>query len=321
MPEPPVQVVTVTPNPAVDWTLEVPGFAAGRVNRVRAEHSRAAGKGVNVAAALAGHGVRAAAAGFLGRDNAAPFEALFARAGIRDAFVRVPGATRVGIKVADPAGQQTTDLNFPGPAPGPEGVRALLETVAELAAAEPQPWFVLAGSLPPGVEPGLYRDLALALRAAGCPVVVDASGEPLRHALDAAPTVVKPNVHELEALLGEPLPDAEAVARAARALLARGVALAVVSMGEEGALFAARGEAVLAVPPRVEVRSTVGAGDAMVAGIVAGRLRGLPLADVARLATAFSLDALTRGPEAEASPAAVERWAAEVRVEDLPRAR
>lgn len=316
MQAPPVQVVTVTPNPAIDWTLVVPGFAAGRVNRVESDHSQAAGKGVNVAAALAGHGLRAAATGFLGRDNAAPFEALFARAGIADAFVRIPGATRVGIKVTDPAGRQTTDVNFPGPAPEPWEVQALLETVAELAAGEPRPWFVLAGSLPPGVEPTLYRDLARTLRAAGCPVVVDASGEPLRHALDAAPHVVKPNVHELEALVGEPLPTPEAVARAARELLGRGVELAVVSMGEEGALFAWRGAVVLARPPRVEVRSTVGAGDAMVAGIVAGRLRGLPLPELARMATAFSLDALTRDPAAGASSGAVEAWAAHVEVRE-----
>lgn len=316
MQEPPVQVVAVTPNPAIDWTLTVPGFAAGRVNRVEGERSQAAGKGVNVAAALAGHGVRAAATGFLGRDNAAPFEALFARAGIVDAFVRIAGATRVGIKVTDPAGQQTTDVNFPGPAPEPGDVRALMETVAELAAGEPRPWFVLAGSLPPGVEPTLYRDLARTLRAAGCPVVVDASGEPLRHALDAAPHLVKPNVHELEALVGQELPTAEAVVRAARELLARGVELAVVSMGEEGALFVRDGATVLARPPRVEVRSTVGAGDAMVAGIVAGRLRGLALPELARLATAFSLDALTRDPSSQASPAAVERWAARVELRE-----
>ncbi|HEV2734976.1 MAG TPA: 1-phosphofructokinase family hexose kinase, partial [Longimicrobiaceae bacterium] len=259
-------------------------------------------------------GLRAAATGFLGRDNAAPFEALFARAGIADAFVRIPGATRMGIKVVDPAGRQTTDVNFPGPAPEPWEVQALLETVAELAAGEPRPWFVLAGSLPPGVEPTLYGGLARTLRAAGCTVVVDASGEPLRHALDAAPHVVKPNVHELEALVGEPLPTPEAVARAARALLARGVELAVVSMGEEGALFARQGATVLARPPRVEVRSTVGAGDAMVAGIVAGRLRGLPLPELARMATAFSLDALTRDPSAGASSGAVEAWAAHVEV-------
>jgi 1-phosphofructokinase len=316
MQEPPVQAVTVTANPAIDWTLVVPGFAAGRVNRVQSERSHAAGKGVNVAAALAGHGVRAAATGFLGRDNAAPFEALFARAGIADRFVRVPGATRVGIKVADPAGGQTTDLNFPGLAPGAAEVRALLDVVAELAAGEPRPWVVLAGSLPPGVEPTVYRDLARALREAGCPVVVDASGEPLRHALDAAPRVVKPNVHELEALLGEPLPTPEAVLRAARALLARGVELAAVSMGEEGALFATEGAAVLAVPPRVEVRSTVGAGDAMVAGIVAGRLRGLALPELARLATAFSLDALTRDPSAGPSPGTVDAWAARVEIRE-----
>ena len=316
MQDAPVQVVTVTPNAAIDWTLVVPGFAAGRVNRAESELSQAAGKGVNVAAALAGHRVRTAATGFLGRDNAAPFEALFARAGIADRFVRIAGATRVGIKITDPLGQQTTDVNFPGPSPEPWEVQALLETVAELAAGEPRPWFVLAGSLPPRVEPTLYGDLARTLRAAGCTVVVDASGEPLRHALDAAPHVVKPNVHELEALVGESLPTPEAAARAARGLLARGVELAVVSMGEEGALFARQGAAVLAIPPRVEVRSTVGAGDAMVAGIVAGRLRGLPLPELARIATAFSLDALTRDPAAGASSGAVEAWAAHVEVRE-----
>lgn len=289
----PVEVVTVTPNPAVDWTVTVPGFAAGSVNRVAGQRSTAGGKGVNVAAALAGSGHRVAATGFLGRGNTAPFDALFARTGIADHFVRVAGDTRVGIKIVDPATRQTTDVNFPGEPRSADDVARLVDEVSRLA-GESAPWFVLAGSLPPGVEPTLYRDLVWKLKSAGSAVVLDTSGEALRLALGAAPAVVKPNVHELEALVGSTLPSADAIIAAVRPILAGGVELVVVSMGADGALFIRRGDAILATPPAVAVHSTVGAGDAMVAGIVASRLAGLTLSETARLATAFSVDAITR---------------------------
>lgn len=307
----PFEVVTVTPNPAVDWTLTVPRFTAGAVNRVEAQRSNAAGKGVNVAAALARYGRRAAATGFLGSANAAPFEALFAHLGIADRFVRVPGETRVGIKILDPASGQTTDVNFPGLSPALADVDALRSRVAELAAGS-DAWFVLAGSLPPGVDAALYRDLVLALKAAGCRVALDTSGEPLRLALEAAPHVVKPNVHELEALVGRPLLTTGAVVDAARALLAGGVELAAVSMGGEGAAFVREDGAVLARPPRVRVGSTVGAGDAMVAGIVAGQIAGLRLDELARTASAFSLAALTRAEPGPATRAEIEAAAEHV---------
>jgi 1-phosphofructokinase len=316
IPDSPIDVVTVTPNPAIDWTVTVPGFAAGAVNRAAGDRSQPAGKGVNVAAALAGYGVRSAATGFLGRDNAAAFEAFFARLRIDDAFVRVDGATRTGIKIVDPGRQETTDINFPGPRVAPADVEALLERVAQLAEMGVR-WFVLAGSLPPGVDAAIYRELADAVRAAGCGVVLDTSGEPLRHALDAAPQIIKPNVHELEALVGRTLASTEAVVDAARALLERGVELAAVSMGAEGALFVARDAVVLARPPAIKVGSSVGAGDAMVAGIVAARLAGLDLAGTARLATGFSLAALTRAGQGPASRAEVEAMAGRVRVERL----
>ena len=302
-------VVTVTPNPALDWTLTIPGFAAGAVNRVTAQRTRAGGKGVNVAARLAAHGHRVAATGFLGRDNAAPFEALLADLGIEDRFVRVDGATRVGIKIVDPDGGGTTDVNFPGLAPDDTELLALDDTLAALGATGVR-WAVLAGSLPPGVPPTFHADAARVLRAAGCRVAVDTSGDALRHAVEAGPHVVKPNVHELESLVGEPLPTRAAVLGAARELLRRGVELAVVSMGAEGALFVRDGEAVLAVPPRVAVGSTVGAGDAMVAGTVSGLLRGLSLGETARLATAFSVAAIALGSDGERDPVA---WVADVR--------
>jgi 1-phosphofructokinase len=284
------EVVTVTLNPAIDRTVTIADFAAGKVNRVEQAQDNPGGKGVNVAVTLADAGHRVAATGLLGRENATTFEDLFAQKRIADQFVRIAGRTRVGIKIVDPVQGQTTDINFPGPTPAPGDLDALRTLLAGAAA----PWVVLAGSVPPGVPDTVYRDLAAALKAAGRRVALDTSGAPLQAALEAVPDIIKPNVHELEALVGAPLTGRAAVVEAAHGLLARGVALVVVSMGGDGALFLTADEGVLARPPAVTVQSTVGAGDAMVAGIVAAQLRGLSLADGARLATAFAVDSISR---------------------------
>jgi 1-phosphofructokinase len=289
----PVEVVTVTANPAIDWTLTIPDFSAGSVNRVEHQRSNPGGKGINVASALADYGHAVAVTGFLGRDNIALFEALFSAKGIDDHFVRINGETRVGIKISDPARQQTTDINFPGPSPTPGEIESLLKRLEGLA-AQSRPWFVLAGSLPPGVESTIYRDAVHKLKSDGCRVLLDTSGEALKHALDARPEVIKPNLHELESLIGGGLSSNREIIEAARSLLATGISLAVVSMGADGALFISAEQAILARPPNVKVRSTVGAGDAMVAGVLAGQLMGLPLSETARLASAFSLDLLSR---------------------------
>jgi 1-phosphofructokinase len=286
----PFDVVTVTLNPAIDRTVTIPHFTAGAVNRVETVHANPGGKGVNVAAALADYGHRVAVTGLLGRDNAASFEAMFAEKKIEDCFIRIAGQTRVGIKVVDPALSQTTDINFPGPAASAANVEELLQGLSVLDAE----CFVLAGSLPPGVEPSIYRQLVTVLRARGKRVVLDASGEPLRHALEARPHLIKPNIHELGELLGTSLDGERAIVSAARRLIADGIETVAVSMGKDGACFVTANEALVARPPDVEVRSTVGAGDAMVAGIVSAQFRQLSLTDCARLATAFSVHALTR---------------------------
>lgn len=285
----PFDIVTVTLNPAIDRTVTISDFAPGAVNRVEAFCNTPGGKGINVASALADAGHRVAASGFLGRGNCALFETLFAKKQIADRLIRIAGETRVGIKIVDPATHQTTDINFPGNAPTPQEVAALHEQLAALQA----PWFVLGGSLPPGVAPTFYRELVAALKARKIKVALDTSDEPLRLALEASPTFIKPNIHELEALLGKPIGNEQAVIAAARDLVARGIELVVVSMGKQGACFVNAQRVVVARPPDIQVRSTVGAGDAMVAGILSSQLRGLPLEDCARLATAFSLDALT----------------------------
>jgi 1-phosphofructokinase len=285
-----LQAVTITLNPAVDCTVTIPRFASGAVNRVETVQDRAGGKGVNVALALSGMEHRVAATGFLGEENRALFDKAFHDAQVADYFVHLPGSTRVGIKIVDDVRKETTDINFPGLAPSAAELKRLTDGIGQLSAS----WFVLSGSLPEGLDAATYGTLIRALRARGCKVALDTSGEPLKLALEAVPHIIKPNVDELSALLGTMLDTREKIIHAARELLGRGVELVVVSMGAEGALFVTQHELITAVPPDMPVRSTVGAGDAMVAGIISGALRGLSLADLARLATASSMRVLAR---------------------------
>jgi 1-phosphofructokinase len=296
-----IEVVTVTPNPAIDWTLTIPGFAAGDRNRVEAQECRPAGKGVNVAASLAGAGHRVAVTGWLGQANAGAFETFFGERNIEDRFVRLTGETRVDVKVVDPLAGRTTEIDFPGLAPCAAERAALMERVLELTRT--MPWVVLAGSLPPGVDPGFYCELATLVTAAGARVALDTSGEPLRRALKAQPQILKPNLLELETLVGSRLGTREAILAVARGLLNGETELIVVSMGANGALFVTSEASVVASPPVVAVRTTVGAGDALMAGIVAGRLRRLELGQLARLASAFALEAVTGVPAARWSDA------------------
>ncbi|HVG09627.1 MAG TPA: 1-phosphofructokinase [Thermoanaerobaculia bacterium] len=277
-------VVTVTLNPAIDQTLSIPGFAVGQVNRVAESRSDAAGKGVNVASVLSDLGVQTIATGFLGSDNAAPFENLFLRKRIEDRFVRIAGSTRVGIKIVDV--HQTTDINFPGLSPTADDLAELNGRIAALA--EPGRWFVLSGSVPPGVPSGIYAAMIDSIHGKGGYVALDTSGPALREALASRPEVMKPNVEELSELFGHEPGNLRA---AAQALGARRVA---VSMGEAGAVFMDGESALLARPPRVQVRSTVGAGDAMVAGLVYGMIHELSLEEAARFATASGALAVTR---------------------------
>lgn len=308
-------VVTVTLNAAVDQTLDVPGFTAGAVNRAVAETRTAGGKGINVAAFLSGGAQPVTVTGFLGEENAAVFEALFRRRGIRDRCLRLPGNSRVNIKVVDREGRSVTDINLPGLHVPAEAWRGLLTTVDDLAAGNGT--FVLAGSVPAGVPDGAYAEMVAHLRARGAFVAVDASGPPLRHAVAARPDMVKPNAHELSELLGRPLSGRDEVVRAARDLGASGIALVVVSLGADGAVFVEGGRALLAVPPAVEVASTVGAGDAMVAGVLAARLEGGDLEACARRGTAFAAGTLSRlGPELP-PPDRIGDLMRAVRVEDV----
>src|SRR5437763_7716742 len=287
-----MRIATVTLNPAIDMTVRVDGFQTNTVNRGQTMQFDAGGKGVNVASFLADCDHSTAVTGCLGQGNADIFEKLFAHKRMVGRFVRIPGRTRIGVKIVDEAKQKTTDINMPGLLPTTEVMNTLLETIERLAAS--YDWFALSGNLPPGAPATIYATIIAQLKRHGKQVVLDTSGEALREGVRAGPTIVKPNVDELQQLTGQALQDEAAIEQAARQLLGDDIRLVVISMGERGALFVDAATTLIAAPPRVLVKSTVGAGDAMVAGVIAGQVQGLSLPDCARLATAFSLGAITR---------------------------
>jgi 1-phosphofructokinase len=284
-------IVTVTLNASIDQTASIPNFTAGEVNRVAWEQSDAGGKGVNVASFLADFGYAIAVTGVLGTDNEELFLRLFAEKTLIDRFVRVPGHTRVNIKVVDDARHQVTDINFRGVTVQAQNIDEVLARI-DVLAEEGAGVFVLSGSLPAGVAPTVYRDITTRLKARRRMVVLDTSGEALARAIEAAPDMIKPNIDELVELVGHPLDGEPAIVAAARSLRERGIEWVVVSMGGRGAIFVTADAAIHAAPPRVPIKSTVGAGDAMVAGIVHATLQNLGVEECARLATAFSLGAL-----------------------------
>lgn len=283
-------VVTVTLNPAIDRTVTVDRLTLGEVHRARSSLSNAGGKGVNVAGCLADWGITPIVTGVLGRDNTVPFEAFFAAKGIDDRFVRAPGETRTNIKIADLATGETTDVNLPGLAVSTATYDAVWETLR--AVVRRGTLVVVAGSLPENLPAVTLAVLVSDLTRLGARVVLDTSGEPLARALAPEirhlPHAIKPNRAELEDFAGRPLPNEAAIVAAARELVSRGIRLVAVSRGAEGALFVTADEALVARLPPVAALSTVGAGDAMVAGMVAGLATDAPLAEIARLGVAFA---------------------------------
>lgn len=259
-------IVTVTPNPSVDRTLEVDEVKPGVVVRARSARIDAGGKGVNVARALVANGHRALAVLPLGGGDGELLSGLIAEAGIPCRAVPTAATTRSNITLSQPDGT-VTKINAPGqPLSGTE-LDALVDTTE--AALSGATWLVGCGSLPDGAPVDLYATLSHRAHAAGVAVAIDTSGAPLEAALAAGPDVLKPNLVELVQLVGRPLPTVDDVVAAAEEVRQRGPRTLVVSLGARGAVLVGDGEPLLAVPPTVAARSDVGAGDTLLAGFLA----------------------------------------------------
>lgn len=179
------QAITVTLNPAIDQLVTLDALLPGQVQRALGSVQAPGGKGINVAAALAGLGISTAALGVLGSDNAGMFEALFAQRGIADACLRVPGQTRTNIKLVANGGRQTTDINLPGLALAEAHLDAVMRALARYL--RPGLAVVLSGSLPAGLPADSWARLQAQAAAAGADVLLDTSEAPLAAALATAP--------------------------------------------------------------------------------------------------------------------------------------
>lgn len=277
-------IYTVTLNPALDKTVEIPDFKLGCVNRITAMRTDPGGKGINVSKVIAKLGGNSIALGILGGNTGGAIADRLDQMGLNCDFLFAQGETRTNLKVVDPIGHTNTDINEPGF----EVTEALLDTLLHRLTQKVNPGdiVVLSGSLPKGAPRDTYRKWVACCKEAGAKVFLDADGEPLRKGLKAKPYLLKPNNDELSRLVGKDLLSIGDLAHAAKKLQEDGIEKVIVSLGSQGALYVTRDTAIHAEGLKVPVGSTVGAGDSVVAALAVAEDRGLSLEDAVILSTA-----------------------------------
>lgn len=277
-----VSMLIVNPNIATDRTIPVSVLVPGSVHRTGTAVTTLGGKGVNVARIARAFGHRAIVVTFLPAASAAQLRQLAGAEQAELTGVPVPGTARAASILLEGSGRVTV-LNEPGP---PREAGEWRQLLAEIERRAPgQQSLVCSGSLPPGSPPDAYAQVVAIGQRAGLRTVVDAAGVALAAALAAQPEVVSPNLPEAEALLSGPAaegiePAGEEVAgraaRAARGLVARGARRAIVSAGSHGAAFSDAAGTMFCPAPAVTVVSPIGAGDALVGGLVQALEQGRP---------------------------------------------
>ncbi|MEF1289080.1 1-phosphofructokinase [Vibrio sp. M260118] len=285
------KVVTITLNPALDLTGSLSRLNAGSVSLVEKSNLHAAGKGVNVAKVLSDLGADVTVTGFLGKDNPELFHQLFDELQVTNRFIEVDGATRINVKLVEESGS-VSDINFPGVEVTAEDIALFESTLFELA--ETHDYFVLAGSLPRGITPEQCAAWIAKLHQQGKRVLFDSSKAALRAGIESQPWLIKPNDEELSDFVGEHLDTPEKCQRAAAALSDKGIDNIVVSMGSDGVMWLSNNTWLRSQPPRMEVVSTVGAGDTLVASLCWGHMQQMIKPEILRFATALSALAVTQ---------------------------
>lgn len=278
------KVVAVTLNPSIDRTIIVPELVPYSLNRVEQSQLDPGGKGINVSRVLRSFGTDVVVTGFIAGSAGRLLKGFLTDAQLAEDLLEIPGETRTNIKIFDHKERKTTEINESGCTVRPEDFEQFTEKFRGLCAnAEAA---VLSGSLPPGVPADTYAKLIGIAKAAGVYTILDADGEALRAGIGSLPTAVKPNIHELEALVGRTLGTPQEILTAARELIRGGIGIVIVSMGPDGAVVADAHEAYRVESWDIPVKSATGAGDSMVGSLADALLRGAPLEDIARVTTA-----------------------------------
>jgi 1-phosphofructokinase family hexose kinase len=311
-------ILTVTLNAAIDRTVAVPNFRLGHRHRAVESRTVAGGKGINVARALKLLGRPVIATGFAGGPTGSRLLEQLREEAVLTDFTRIAGETRINLAVIDPTSGEQTEINERGPAVSPEEVERFLARLGYLA--DGAELCVLAGSLPPGAGDDLYARLVKDLGERGVPVVLDVEGDAMRAGLRAGPSVVTPNEGEAEELVGQEFADRDDLVHGLSELIRLGAGeaaitrpdgcVAVVGEGAERRFLEVRTESL-------EPVSTVGSGDAFLAGYVAARYDGRPPGDCLAYGVACGAESTQHFGAGMVDRNQVERLLGEVHVQDL----
>jgi 1-phosphofructokinase family hexose kinase len=311
-------IITVTLNAAIDKSLSVPNFRLGRRHRTVQQTTMPGGKGVNVARTLKTLGLPVIATGFAGGATGTRIVDQLTAESILNDFVRIREESRTNTAVQDPTTLEMTEINERGPEVSPAELELFRDKLLYLAGGASM--VVFAGSLPRGVDTTVYGELVRELQDKGVETIVDADGEPLRHAVRAHPDVISPNVLEAEELVGHEFNDDEDRLRAVQEMVAQGAREAIMTL-PDGCVASVLedGQHVLYrvhIEPQEPV-AVVGAGDAFLAGFVACRYRGQAPEHCLRYGVACGAESITRLGAGLVDPAKVEQLQSEVGVQRL----
>ena len=271
-------------NTSLDKALEADELRLGAVNRVRDVRAYPGGKGLHVALAAAALGEAVRLVGLIDAPHRRLFEDFLGARGVEFHGVAVEGGLRTCLAIREVGATRVTEILEPGPPVDAGTRREMCDRFLSLA--RDAGIAVLSGSAPPGFDDSVYGELSCALGEAGVRCLVDASASLLRRAVEARPFLIKPNREEAEALTGSSIDGPAAAARAGRALVDRGIAAVVISLGAEGAVGMSGGRAWRVSAPVQDSRNTVGSGDCLVGGLAVGLARGLGFEEVLRLGVA-----------------------------------
>lgn len=283
-------IYTVTFNPAIDYVMNVPGLVPGEVNRSKEEYVFFGGKGINVSLVLRELGRDSTALGFIAGFTGDAIRRGVEDAGVKSDFIRLEnGLSRINVKIK---ASTETDLNGKGPDISEKDLQSLFEKLDTLKNGD---ILVLAGSIPPDLPENIYETILARLSDKNITFVVDATGDLLKNVLVYKPFLIKPNHHELGEIFGKTLKNTDEIAHYAKKMRKMGARNVLVSMAANGALLVDETDRVHIIgTAKGKAVNSVGAGDSMVAGFLAGYLEkndysyALALGSAAGSATAFS---------------------------------
>ena len=268
-------IYTLTLNPAVDRELTVPAMEFDSVLRASESRVDFGGKGFNVSRLLKGMEEPSTAVGFLGGNAGELLQNGLQSLGIGTDFVWVAGETRTNVSIVTQTHDHYIKVNEKGPLVDADKQKELLEKIDSLA--KQGDWWVLAGSMPPGVADDFYARIVNVLKKHEANAILDTTGEALRLGCAEKPYLIKPNAEEVHALTGMPVDSTTEIAAAAAELRKMGAENVVISMGKAGALMQSAEETWLTRSPKIQEKNPIGAGDSMVGGLVWALTQGIAL--------------------------------------------